>query len=170
MRATLCLADVGKLRNQLPVKGADQQQVCNIVNTNINQLCFVSDILNNRQFMIDTGAEVSVIPATLSDKHNKPPSQPLRAANGTLIPTFGSKKLQFQLGTDRYEWTFVIAEVERPLIGADFLRHSGLLVDVRTGKLIRPDTFQALQVDTATFSSVLCASKALPNSYQAILE
>ena len=53
------------------------------------------------------------------------------------------KKLRLQVGRRTYEWKFLVADVRRPLIGADFLTHSSLFVDVRNGKLIHPGEFIA---------------------------
>ncbi|GBM64537.1 hypothetical protein AVEN_95069-1, partial [Araneus ventricosus] len=65
----------------------------------------------------------------------------LFAANGTEIPTFGQLLLKLDLGLRRaFHWPFVIAKVSQPIIGADFLRHFGLLVGIRQGCLIDPLT------------------------------
>ena len=139
--------------------------------SSINSLCFLNDTLNKRQFLIDSGAEVSIVPATVLDKQCKPPTQPLSAANGSQIATYGKRKLQFQIGSEVFEWEFIIAAVERPLLGADFLRHSGLLVDVRSGRLIRPDTFQVLQISASAFTQNSIGSTVVaPNSCQALLK
>ena len=100
----------------------------------------------------------------------KAPTQPLTAANGSLIATYGKRELKFQLGSDIFEWSFIVAEVERPLLGADFLRHSGLLVNVRTGRLVRPDTFNSVQISAASFThNSLCATSNILNTYAALL-
>ena len=36
---------------------------------------------------------------------------------------------------ESYVWDFIIAEVKRPLLGADFLCHTGLLVDISSESL-----------------------------------
>ena len=36
-------------------------------------------------------------------------------------------------GGRRFTWPFLLADVAMPIIGADFLRHFGLLVDLRCG-------------------------------------
>ncbi|GIX96543.1 retrovirus-related Pol polyprotein from transposon 297 [Caerostris darwini] len=54
----------------------------------------------------------------------------LFAAYGTAIPTYGKRLLKLDLGLGReFNWPFIIAIVSQPIIGADFLRHFGLLVD-----------------------------------------
>lgn len=65
----------------------------------------------------------------------------LTAANSTVIRTYGSKKLKVSLDLRReFQWNFVIANVDRPIIGADFLRHFGILVDLRLRCLRDPQT------------------------------
>ncbi|XP_025831093.1 uncharacterized protein LOC108740169 [Agrilus planipennis] len=60
----------------------------------------------------------------------------LSASNGTPIATYGTINLNLNLGLRRnFPWSFVIADVLKPIIGADFLSHFGLLVDLRNGKL-----------------------------------
>ncbi|KOC61824.1 hypothetical protein WH47_06162 [Habropoda laboriosa] len=61
----------------------------------------------------------------------------LSAANGTPIATYGTKTLTLNLGLRRdFTWRFVVADVSKPIIGADFLAHYGLLVDIRNQRLI----------------------------------
>ena len=61
-------------------------------------LLFASDIPSGRSFLIDAGAEVSVTPAGPADRknHNGPA---LIAANGTRINTYGTRKINFHIGT-----------------------------------------------------------------------
>ena len=50
---------------------------------------FITD-KSSRRFLVDTGAQISVIPATPFDKNAGPSGPPLQAANGTSILTYGS--------------------------------------------------------------------------------
>ncbi len=43
-----------------------------------------------------------------------------------------------------FQWIFIIADVQKPIIGADFLRHFGLLVDMKNRHLT--DTYTHLRV------------------------
>ena len=47
-------------------------------------------------------------------------------------------KLQLHVGARTDEWRFLVANVKRSLIGADFLTHSSLLVDLRNNQLVVP--------------------------------
>ena len=104
----------------------------------------MTDGISKRNFLVDTGAEVSVLPASTLDKRTGPSERNLSAANGSLIRTFGSRTVKIRIGEDRYEWSFVLAAVQRPLIGADFLRHFGLLVDVRNKRLVKTETYSSI--------------------------
>ena len=97
------------------------------------------DAKTNRAFLIDTGAEVSVVPATDQERQGAPWRKELVAANGSRIQCFGEKKLRLHVGPRVYEWTFLVADVRRPLIGADFLTSSSLLVDLRNKRLVHPE-------------------------------
>ncbi|GFQ94633.1 retrovirus-related Pol polyprotein from transposon 297, partial [Trichonephila clavata] len=102
----------------------------------INRL-YLLDINSRSKYLIDTVAEVSVIPLTTVSKHLPPASLPLFAATGTVISTYGQKLATLDLGLRRvFKLPFIIAEVSQPIIGADFLRHYGLLVDIRHGCLV----------------------------------
>ncbi|UYV71730.1 hypothetical protein LAZ67_9000142, partial [Cordylochernes scorpioides] len=69
-----------------------------------------------------------------------PPSQrQLFAANGSIIHTYGERHLELDLGLGRlFRWPFIIADVGVSIIGADFLRHYGLTVDLRNHRLSDP--------------------------------
>ena len=40
-----------------------------------------------------------------------------------------------------FKWSFTIADVSKPILGADFLRHYGLLVDLKCKRLMDAETF-----------------------------
>ncbi|XP_036322026.1 uncharacterized protein K02A2.6-like [Rhagoletis pomonella] len=88
------------------------------------------------RFLIDTGSDISVYPYRGPSKQLVPLSYQLFAANGTPINTYGTKMLILNLGLRRdLPWRFVIADVTRPIIGADLLSHFGLLVDLKRKSL-----------------------------------
>lgn len=107
----------------------------------ISRRLFIFDNKNLLNFLIDTGADLSVLPRSRFQT-NKPDRLPrLTAANGTTISTFGEKVLKVDLGLRReFLHIFTIADVTRPIIGADFLMKFGLLVDVANRKLRDSET------------------------------
>ena len=97
-----------------------------------------------------TGAQISVIPATWQDKRNNQPGSPLMAANGTSISTYGTRSMPLKLGHYTYEAQLTLADVQRPLLGADFLRSHDLLVDLRGKRLVQADTLAPTTCSTTT--------------------
>ena len=96
---------------------------------------FVRDRYSKQEFLVDTGADVSVIPPTSSE--NKCPSRySLQAANGTHITTYGTRSVTLDLGLRRnFPWIFVVADVTTPILGADFLAHFQLGIDLHNRQL-----------------------------------
>ena len=57
------------------------------------------------------------------------------AANGSNIRTYGKRTLTLQFNKRCFKWTFTIAEVSQPLLGADFLRAHSIFVDLKGQRL-----------------------------------
>ena len=102
----------------------------------------IKDRLNNLKFLLDTESEVSVHSPTEANKRNGTSSDlTLFATNNTQIKTYGTSAIELDLGFSKnFDWDFVIADVNMPIIGADFLSHYHLapylaehqLIDMRT--------------------------------------
>lgn len=109
---------------------------------------FITDTRSGRQFLIDSGADISVIPPVAG--HRASSDLVLTAANGTRIRTFGPKDLRLNIGLARsFPWRFEMADVARAIIGADFLKYYGLLLDVRNRRLIDQDSSTAIKTSVA---------------------
>ncbi|GFT29146.1 transposon Ty3-I Gag-Pol polyprotein [Trichonephila clavipes] len=79
---------------------------------------FVKDRETGCQFLVDSGADVSILPWTKTKGECQASQYKLYAANGTEIPTYGLKILTLDLGLRRpFQWPFIIAKVERGIIG-----------------------------------------------------
>lgn len=130
MQTSLLLrSTVKQLGRQLEVTSASGLLTC--------RLLHITDRTNNLTFLVDTGAQVSVLPPTTADRLQKRVGFTLSAVNGTSIATYGTRSLTLNIGLRRtFRWIFIIADVHKPLLGADFLHHFGLLVDVANGKLV----------------------------------
>ena len=106
-----------------------------------SRLFYVQDRSSGTQFLVDTGSEVCVIPPSPSDHKHNNDKLTLTAVNDTPISTFGKRSLTLNIGLRRnFQWVFIIADVHKPIIGADFLRHFGLLVDMKRQRLVDMNT------------------------------
>lgn len=99
---------------------------------------FLFDKSTNQSYLVDTGSDISVLPPTPEErKQNHSSIFNLIAANGTSIKTYGKRNISISIGLRRlFPWTFTVAEVSRPIIGADFLTFFNLLVDLKGRALI----------------------------------
>lgn len=109
----------------------------------------VDAIIGNDQFMVDiklhgqktsvlvdTGATVSVIPKS-KDGENGEDGWILecRTISGAPIKLVGREKCLVEYGDLKILHPFWIGEVETPVLGMDFLREHGMVVDAGRGKL-----------------------------------
>ena len=109
-----------------------QREVANIALSH-SKLLYVPDKRHKCKYLIDTGAAVSVLPKSCANRISDADCLPLVAANNTTINTYGNCKRVVDVGLKReYPWTFIVADVKQPIIGADFLIHFNLLVDLRS--------------------------------------
>ncbi|XP_063919425.1 uncharacterized protein LOC135134629 [Zophobas morio] len=102
---------------------------------------FVTDRDSKTEFLVDTGADVCVFPKKLVYGPRKSDEYKLFSVTGTPFCTYGLVTLSLNLGLRReFRWTFIIADVDYAIIGADFLHHFNLPVDIRNGCLTDPLT------------------------------
>ncbi len=101
-----------------------------------SRLFYIADHISGMQFLVGTGADVSVIPPSQQEcKH--PQNLLLEAINNTSIPTYRTRSLTLNLGLWRtFCWAFIVADVRKPILGADFLHNFSLLVDVKHHQLL----------------------------------
>ncbi|GFT03560.1 hypothetical protein TNCV_2986781 [Trichonephila clavipes] len=112
---------------------------------------FVKDRETRCQFLVDSGADVSILPWTKTKGACQASQYKLYAANGTEIPTYGLKILPLDLGLRRpFQWPFIIAKLKRGIIGADFLQKFQLLIDLHNRKLIDGVTNLSIKGEVAT--------------------
>lgn len=132
MRFRYCKNEFGKLiAPPLSAVSGGPNKVCRLA---------IRDKYSNLEFLVDTGAEISVVPPRKSDQ-NKTSAYKLFAANGSTIKTYGVRHMTLNLGLRRdFKWEFIVSGVTRPILGADFLKHFNLLVDLKQQRLIDNET------------------------------
>ena len=135
-----------------------------------SRLFYISDLSTR---LCHTGAEVSIVPPTRTDLCRGPAGLTLQAVNSTSIPTFGTHSLALDLGVRRsFQWLFIITDVKKTILGADFLQHYKLLVDVGNRRIMDTLTQLKLQGNRSDEPAVLSPTllhRTPSNSYEAIL-
>jgi hypothetical protein len=107
-------------------------------------LIFLQDLVSKQQFLVDTGAAVSVFPHRSSAATSGPL---LAGADGKPISAWGkvTKKLNFGLHT--FIVSFILAAVSKPILGIDFLSATACLIPGAGGPHNRRRAFKACRVD-----------------------
>lgn len=123
---------------------------------------FVTDKKTRVKFLVDSGSDLCVFPINLVRHQNRNKDKyELFAANGTPISTYGSITLTLDLGLRRaFKWQFVVADVNKPIIGVDFISFYNLLIDVGKKRLIDNCTTLAATASSAALYS-LCHVKSV---------
>ena len=115
------------------------------------KLLYFADERHKCKYLIDTGAAVSVLPKSCANGISDADSLPLVAVNNTTKNIYGNCKRVVDVGLKReYPWTFIVADVKQPIIGADFLIHYNLLVDLRSRCLMRTGLAIAASLSSIT--------------------
>ena len=124
------------------------------------------------KFLVDTGACVSIIPASRTQQQFRDikTSLMLTAVNGTSIPTYGTTTRSIQLNGCLYEWKFTLAQTSVPLLGADFLAHYGLMVDLKHGCLVDPEAIMAVQLQHNRVQQLVNTSHVNNTPYQHVID
>ena len=142
-------ADVGKLPGRpLNVSAAGEKKK--------RTTLLAWDRRSGRSYLVDTGADVSVFPASLIDKKTRQKTEPLVAANGSTITTWGQRNIPLQLGGKRhFTVNFHVAEVTQPILGNDFFIQHNLAIYPK-GKCLIDLSDYSLHPQTACPSSPVC--------------
>ncbi|KFD64266.1 hypothetical protein M514_23550 [Trichuris suis] len=136
-------------------------------------LLFVREFRTKQSFLVDTGAAISIVPASYRRDATSSRQQHLRAVNNTQLVTYGSVGLKLDIGLNRiFSWTFTIADVRHPILGADFLHNFALVVDIRRGRLVDSMTKQYVRGTMSSISSLQLSvvPQRIPPQYQEILD
>ncbi|RWS11202.1 uncharacterized protein B4U79_04372, partial [Dinothrombium tinctorium] len=131
---------------------------------------FISDPMTKINFLIDTGATVSVIPAKGVDRRYRQELL-LSAANQSSIATYGQRSLTISLGFRReFKWVFTLADVKQAIVGADFLKQFGLVVDLRNRKLVDNTTQIHVAGKTVRDAQIGLMTKLTSSEFDEILK
>ena len=109
------------------------------VPTSSSPLLHVTDEFSGEVFLVDTGAEVSIVLPKRGDKETRVGAK-LTAANGSGILTYGKRKRSIKLQCGEFAWKFIVAKAKN-IIGADMLRRFMLVPDLHRRKLWNTNSF-----------------------------
>ena len=111
-------------------KRQHQQVTATTTDKQDNRLFYVTDRRSKTRFLVDTGAQVSIVSASTAEKRQQPATLKLQAVNGSEIDTYGIIPLTLNLGMRRdFTWNFIVANTPSSILGIDFLRKFNLMVD-----------------------------------------
>ena len=100
------------------------------------RLFYITDCACGLCFLVDTDAEVSIIPPTNTERKYPHASLTLQVVNNSRIATFGTRSLSLDISLRRtFHWILVLVDVEKLILGADLLCHFNILVDMRQIRL-----------------------------------
>ncbi len=87
-------------------------------------LLHLFDDVSQRRFLVDTGAAYSVFPHKSLSISSGPQ---LTGAGGQVIECWGEQRMNLCFHGRQFQWTFLLADVQLPILGADFYVISGWL-------------------------------------------
>ena len=82
-------------------------------------LLFLRDSNSKMNFLVDTGASLSIVPFSSTQT---PLGPKLIGANGAKIPTWGFQKQILRFGDQTFTHDFLLAKVATPILGLDFFK------------------------------------------------
>ena len=84
------------------------------------------------RFLVDSGSILSLLPHSLVQQKSPLQALKLTAANGSSIATYGQHVRTIDLGLRRtFTWAFTVGDVKSAVLGADFLSHFDLVVNLK---------------------------------------
>ena len=108
-----------------------------VARTPTNSCLYIKDPITNITFLVDTGSCISILPAALCKDKGEESNLPLKTVSGSPIKTYGERILKLSFGLRReFTFSFLVCEVNNSILGADFLNHFNLVVDIFNAQLI----------------------------------
>ena len=108
----------------------------------------MKDSLLDMKFLIDYGSTVSIVPLSYADNEEPATSRNLFALNLTEVKTYGKGDLTIVIGLSQkeMEWNLTVADTATANVGADFLLHYKLAIDVGVERLIETEKANVLKL------------------------
>ena len=119
-------------------------------------------------FLIDSGADASVLPSNIFKPNNTPTTKrTLLSANNSVIEYYGEREASFNIPgfKNSFTWIFAVANINRPILGADFLANFDLVVSCKDKRILNSGTSEFSQ--GINKSSLLCN---ITSQYEEVLK
>ena len=127
------------------------------------------DRTSRKFLLVDSGADACVFPASPRDTA-LPRTPSLVAANGTEIATYGKRHLLLSFCPGHtISQSFWIADVKRPILGADFFIDQGLVIDLPQRRLVHAATGKVHRGRPATTPEIAGLRTSPQGPYEALL-
>ena len=117
-------------------------------------LALLEDQTSAYKFLVDTGSVYSILPHSSSET---PTGPRIMTADKTAIKCWGYRSHVVRAGGQNFTWTFLLAAVAFPIIGADFLRHFRLMVDLYNMRLVARGRCHDLKLTAPPLSCTFAA-------------
>ena len=122
-------------------------------------LFYITDRSSGLKFIIDMGAKVSVVSRSHTHRKIQSKGPSLQAINNTTIPTYGTCSLTLNLELSHmFRWVFIVADIFKAILGADFLKYYGFSVDMKSHRPLDPLKHLKAQGVTSSVTSSLVLS------------
>ncbi|GFR69417.1 Pol polyprotein [Elysia marginata] len=109
--------------------------------------------------------------AQLDNRRAQQPTSTLTAANGTSIHIWGRRSVSLAIGRRRqHKHEFYLADVTRPILGADFFTKHGLAIDLRGKRLLSVDNNPILPRETRSPLNLAGSGSTLQNKFSSLLQ
>ena len=96
-------------------------------------LLYLVDVASSKRYLVDSGSAFSILPYKLSAEPTEPS---LMTADSKPLRCWGRHTCSVRTRTRESPWTFLLAPVAFPILGANFLSNFRLLVDISNKRLV----------------------------------
>lgn len=132
-----------------------------------NQLMHLKEYNTNVKYLIDSGAEHSVLPLKLANKSNLNASiLQLITPDGKSIKTYGKQVLKLQFDNQHYLVSFIVADISEPILGIDFLSENKITINPAENLLQTKQTNHVCINNVQTIQEMNPRIKLLLNKYE----
>ncbi|XP_065308199.1 uncharacterized protein [Dermacentor albipictus] len=134
-------------------------------------LFFVFNKASGLCSLVDTAAEVSVVPPSPTFSKNRRSTVTLQPTNKTNIMSYGERAVTLNLGLRHlFRWLFFVADAAYPILGAEFLRQFDLPVETAHKRLIDAATHLTVQVVASTAGICTVTNKPPSSVYEHLFD